>query len=283
MIDLKKDATQFLCCPVCHGELALETEMISGDEVVSGFLECNKCRIDYKIHDEIPDFVLPDLMNRTDEKWMRAYDGMARSYDLMMGIIIPFFSLGSEPFERRTWVNQLRAKPGDHVLDISTGTGRNLQLLAKKVGQNGRISAMDISNGALSYAKAKTRKGKPKNVDLQRANASYLPYKNNTFDAIIHVGGINTFGDKKKALEEMIRVAKPGGWMVIVDEGLAPSEQNSFVGKFLLKTNGLYACKPPTELLPKKVAGLQVRWKIIANRFLPIWPFYNMEFQKSAA
>lgn len=283
MIDVKKDSTQFLCCPICHSELILDSEKISGDEVVSGFLRCKACRTEYKIRDEIPDFVLSEFMNRTDEKWMRAYDGMARSYDLLMCILIPFFSLGSEPFERRTWVNQLQAKPGDHVLDISTGTGRNLPLLAKKVGEKGRISAMDISNGALSYAKAKTKNRKWKNVELQRANASCLPYKNNAFNAVFHVGGINTFGDKKKALDEMIRVARPSSRIVIVDEGLAPSEQNSFIGKFLLRTNGLYACKPPTELLPKKVKGLQVRWKIIVNRFLPIWPFYNMEFQKSAA
>lgn len=280
---MRKDAIQFLCCPICHGELILDSRKSWGDNVVSGFLKCKECGVEYRIRDEIPDFVLPEFMNRIDEKWMRAYDRMAPSYDLLMCILIPFFSLGSEPLERRTWVNQLRLTPGDHVLDVSTGTGRNLPLLANKVGQNGRISAVDISNGALFYAKAKTRKKKWKTVELQRANASYLPYKSDTFDAVMHVGGINTFGEKKRALHEMIRVAKPNARIVIVDEGLAPDEENSFTGKFLLRTNALYGCKPPTGLLPANVKGLRVKWKIIMNRFLPIWPFYIIEFRKPVA
>lgn len=126
----------------------------------------------------------------------------------------------------------------------------------------------------------KTRRKRWKNVELQRANASYLPYKNGTFNGVLHVGGINTFGERRRALCEMVRVAKPNARIVIVDEGLAPGEEKSLVGKLLLNMNALYACKPPTELLPENIKHLQVRWKIICNRFLPIWPFYNMEFQK---
>jgi ubiquinone/menaquinone biosynthesis C-methylase UbiE len=250
------------------------------EEVYSGFLKCSICRKEYRIHHGIPDFVLPELLNDTDRKWMRSYDRTARSYELMMGTLIPLFSMGSEPLERRRWTKQLQVELGDHVLDVSTGTGRNLSLIFKLVGSKGRISAMDISNGALSYAAMKTRKRNWKNVELQRANASYLPFKDGTFNAVLHVGGINTFGEKRRALREMVRVAKPRAKIVIIDEGLAPGQENSFVGKFLQKMNALYSCKPPTELLPENVKHLQVRWKIICSRFLPIWPFYNMEFEK---
>lgn len=280
MIDLREDSVEFMRCPLCNGELVLNVEKTEGEEVSSGFLQCSVCKKEYKICHGIPDFMLPELLNETDEKWMRSYDRTARSYELMMGTLIPLFSMGSEPLERRRWVKQLQAERGDHVLDVSTGTGRNLSLIAKLVGSSGRVSAIDISNGALSYAEMKIRRKKWKNVELQRANASHLPFKNDTFNAVLHVGGINTFGEKRRALCEMVRVTKPNAKIVIVDEGLAPAQEKSLVGKILLKTNALYSCKPPTELLPENIKQLQVRWKIICSRFLPIWPFYNMEFRK---
>jgi ubiquinone/menaquinone biosynthesis C-methylase UbiE len=278
--DLKEDSIEFIRCPLCHGELVLRVEKTNGEEVYSGHLKCPACEKEYKIRYGIPDFVLPELLNETDKKWMRSYDRTARSYELMMGTLIPVFSMGSEPLERRRWVKQLQVEHGGDVLDVSTGTGRNIPLIVKLVGSKGRISGIDISNGALSYAEIKKRKKKWKNVELQRANASYLPFKNDAFDAVLHVGGINTFGEKRRALCEMVRVAKPNARIVIVDEGLAPKQQESFVGKFLVKTNALYSCNPPTELLPDNVKNLKVKWKIICSRFLPIWPFYNMEFRK---
>jgi ubiquinone/menaquinone biosynthesis C-methylase UbiE len=277
---LKEDSVQFMCCPLCHGQLVLHVERTEGEEVSSGLLQCSACKKEYKVRDGIPDFVLPELLDETDAKWMHRYDRTARSYELMMGTLIPLFSIGSEPLERRRWVRQLDVQRGDHVLDVSTGTGRNLALIIKLVGSKGRVSAIDISDGVLSYAQMKIKGKKWKNVELQRANASYLPFKNDTFDAVLHVGGINTFGEKERALREMVRVAKLNAKIVIVDEGLAPGEEKSVIGKFLLKTNALYACKPPTELLPKNIKNVHVRWKIISSRFLPIWPFYNMEFRK---
>ena len=45
-----------------------------------------------------------------------------------------------------------------------------------------------------------------------------LPFKANSFDSVLHVGGINFFSEKKKAIDEMIRVARAGSKIVIADE-----------------------------------------------------------------
>ena len=137
---------------------------------------------------------------------------------------------------------------------------------------------MDISKGMLTYAKTKMHRRQWENIELSQANAAYLPYKDGIFDAVMHVGGINTFGDKKRALQEMVRVAKPKAKIVIVDEGLAPAKEKTFMGKFLLKMNALYRCKPPTQLLPKNIENLKVKWKMD-----PFWPHYNMEFSKKSS
>ena len=48
--------------------------------------------------------------------------------------------------------------------------------------------------------------------------AEDLPFIDQSFDVVLHVGGINFFSDKKRAIEEMIRVAKPGTKIMIADE-----------------------------------------------------------------
>ena len=272
---MKRETLNLLCCPICHSNLTLEDEKEANNEIISGILKCQSCGKSYKIVDGIPDFLTQEMLNETDKKWMLEYDGMARTYDILMGIIIPSLSLGLEPLGRYNWAKQLDVKKGACILDVATGTGRNIPFLLKQVGRSGKIMAMDVSKGMLTYAKTKIRKKGWKNVELQRANASYLPYRDNTFDAVIHVGGINTFGEKEKALHEMVRVAKPNAKILIVDEGMSSEKEKTFLGKFLIKTNALYRSKPPTELLPKNVENVKVRWE-----FNPLWPHYNMEFIK---
>ena len=272
---MKRETLNLLCCPICHSNLTLEDEKEANNEIISGILKCQSCGKSYKIVDGIPDFLTQEMLNETDKKWMLEYDGMARTYDILMGIIIPSLSLGLEPLGRYNWAKQLDVKKGACILDVATGTGRNIPFLLKQVGRSGKIMAMDVSKGMLTYAKTKIRKKGWKNVELQRANASYLPYRDNTFDAVIHVGGINTFGEKEKALHEMVRVAKPNAKILIVDEGMSSEKEKTFLGKFLIKTNALYRSKPPTELLPKNVENVKVKWE-----FNPLWPHYNMEFIK---
>lgn len=280
--DLREDSLQFLCCPLCHNELLLDAEETARNEITSGFLRCHICKVDYKIDDGVPEFLLSEFLDDKDKRWMRAYDRMARSYDLITSFLSPLLSVGLEPLERKRWVRRLQTKEGDRVLDVSTGTGRNLSFIIGEIGTNGRLAAMDISKRVLWYARMKIERRKWENVELQRANASYLPYKNGTFDAVMHVGGINTFGEKRRALCEMVRVAKPKAKIVIVDEGLAPGKENTYAGRFLLRTNALYWSRPPIRLLPKTIENLQITWGTLPLLgILPFWPYYIMEFQKS--
>jgi ubiquinone/menaquinone biosynthesis C-methylase UbiE len=278
---MRRDLLRFLCCPVCHGDLILTTKDIS-DVVSSGILECNLCNKAYKITNGIPDFLLPEMLNERDKKWMLAYDRTAMSYDIIMSYLAPSFSIGLELFERYSWIKRLQIGKEASVLDISTGTGRNLPFINSQIGSQGKLVAMDISKGMLAYAKMKIDRKKWKNVELQRANASYLPYKENSFDAVIHVGGINTFGDKRKALNEMVRVAKHNSQIVIVDEGLSSEKQETFFGKFLIKTNALYKSKPPTALLPENAKNVKASWSIICSALINMsWPFYIVDFEKA--
>ena len=46
-----------LCCPVCKGDLALKAEKEDAKEVLEGTLHCASCKVDYPIHEGIPDLL----------------------------------------------------------------------------------------------------------------------------------------------------------------------------------------------------------------------------------
>ncbi|MHA1408037.1 MAG: class I SAM-dependent methyltransferase [Candidatus Heimdallarchaeaceae archaeon] len=148
-------------------------------------------------------------------------------------------------------MKNLKIKKGSlNILDICTGPGNNLKYLKKYVGQTGKLVAMDLSEKMIEKCKKNTKRYKNP-VSIQRANALALPYKDEFFDVVICSGGINLFGDKKRAIDEMLRVAKEQALIVIADEGLKPGKEETKLGKRLIKMNNLYTMKPPIELLPE--------------------------------
>jgi ubiquinone/menaquinone biosynthesis C-methylase UbiE len=160
---------------------------------------------------------------------------------------------------RRLLINRLELEKNASVLETGAGTGSNLPIIADQIGKEGQLDGSDISSGILKVARRKM-KAKGIRVELIQANASYLPYRMATFDAVLHVGGLNVFADKKRAIEEMHRVAKPGAKIVICDEGLAPGKEKTWLGRRILKRDkeGLFTMKPPTELLPDKIEDAKV-------------------------
>jgi len=260
---------EILRCPVCHGNL----------ELLEDRLKCSKCRRTYSIKEDcILDLLPEEFIYGNDLKWMKFYDKTAHNYFRLFHRVIPIFTLGAEGRARIKWIKRLRLKEGDVVLDIATGTGRNLPYLYKMVGDRGTICGIDISYSMLIYAIKIARM--KKNIILIRANASHLPFKDNTFDAIFHVGGINTFEEKEMAVKEMFRVAKLGAKIVIVDEGLDPKLRNTWRGRRLLRSNKLYASTPPVEEVRKYTDEVNIEWGVIPNKLIPIWPYYLLEARK---
>lgn len=98
-------------------------------------------------------------------------------------------------------------------------------------------------------------------ADLYRANASYLPFEDHTFDSLYHFGGLNTFGDKPRAIMEMFRTTKGDARMVIADEGLAPGLEETEFGRHMLSNNTLFAMKPPlNDFLQDGLLALKLEW-----------------------
>jgi ubiquinone/menaquinone biosynthesis C-methylase UbiE len=95
---------------------------------------------------------------------------------------------------------------------------------------------------------------------LIEGEAACLPLADNLFDAVLNFGGINALGDQRKALEEMVRVAKPGARIVISDQGVRLTSRHSFRNRLLVRANPLYASEPPLRLIPPGAKDVRLTW-----------------------
>ena len=155
----------------------------------------------------------------------------------------------------REYLDELEVKASDRVLEVSVGTGRNLQFLP----HSARFFGLDISWGMLKQCQRNAVKWKL-DLTLFMGVAEQLPFKNEAFDVVFHFGGINFFNDRAAAIREMIRVAKPGTKFVIGNENeeLAKKYEN------LPVTGGFYgnrqqAIAAPVDLLPSEMQEVRVK------------------------
>jgi len=264
---------EYLRCPICMGDL----DFVERDDTNKSII-CTKCGEKYYVYGKIIDLLPEAFVRGSDLRWMKYYDRIAKDYYRLFHRIIPILTLGGEGRIRKRWINRLGLRKGDCTLDVATGTGRNIPYLVKKVGSRGLVFGIDISFVMLQYAVRYAEKWE--NVILIRANASHLPFPDNTFSAVFHVGGINTFEEKELAIKEMVRVAKTGARIIVIDEGLDPKLRNTRRGKKLIASNTLYASMPPIKEFRRYTQNVRVEWHILFNRLIPIWPYYVLQAEK---
>jgi len=103
---------------------------------------------------------------------------------------------------------RLELKPGSVVLDVGTGTGIFLPYLLKKIGNNGKIVALDLAEEMLAKARAKYPDG---NIEFLHADIMEIPIYEEMFNAVVCYSSFPHFRDKQKALARIMQVMKPGG------------------------------------------------------------------------
>jgi ubiquinone/menaquinone biosynthesis C-methylase UbiE len=112
------------------------------------------------------------------------------------------------------------------ILEVGVGTGANLPRIeaALPPGLAGRaeVWGLDLSRGMLAGAQRRISRLGYGHVRLVQGDAHALPFRDQAFDRVFHVGGIGGFRDPARALAELARVARPGSPIVVVDEQLEP-------------------------------------------------------------
>lgn len=152
-----------------------------------------------------------------NKKFMEMYNWMSRGYDIAESVIGRIKYGNTINKMRSDLMSKLEWKDNSKVLYVSIGTGRDLNFIPTSINAKSlSIVGLDISFGMLK----KCRKNFGSKLDLSLFNcaAEELPFIDNAFDIVFHVGGINFFSDKSAAMKEMVRVAKPGTKILISDE-----------------------------------------------------------------
>jgi len=111
--------------------------------------------------------------------------------------------------------------PGDGVLDVACGTGPFTRDFARTVGPGGLVVGIDVSETMLSRAVSDTRAaGLSDRVAFVRGDASELPFRDRSFDAVCCFAAIHLFADPYRALDRMTAVLDRGGRIAIFTSAL---------------------------------------------------------------
>ncbi len=133
------------------------------------------------------------------------FDGVAKRYDRTNAIL----SAGAASLWRIATVRAIAPRPREAVLDLAAGTGTSSAAIAKS---GAFVTALDFSAGMIAV-------GRERHPDIEfvQADATTLPFDDETFDAVTISFGLRNITDPHAALAEMYRVLKPGGRLVICE------------------------------------------------------------------
>jgi len=153
----------------------------------------------------------------TEEKQAMVADvfhSVAAKYDVMNDLM----SFGVHRLWKRFTIDMSGVRPGNKVLDLAGGTGDLTKKFSKIVGPAGKVVLADINSSMLEVGRERlTNQGYVGNIEYVQANAQYLPFEDNTFDAITIAFGLRNVTDKDEALRSMFRVLKPGGLLLVLE------------------------------------------------------------------
>jgi ubiquinone/menaquinone biosynthesis C-methylase UbiE len=110
-------------------------------------------------------------------------------------------------------VADARLRKGQQVLDLGSGTGYPALLAAQVIGPTGRVFGIDLAERMLAAARRKADKLGLAHVDFRTGDATELPFEGAFFDAVVSRFCLMFLPDLPKALKEISRVLKAGGYL----------------------------------------------------------------------
>jgi phosphatidylethanolamine/phosphatidyl-N-methylethanolamine N-methyltransferase len=135
----------------------------------------------------------------------RVYERLASVYDLIFG---PTLHPGRLHARERMVI-----APGDRILEVGVGTGINIALYPSGC----HITGIDLSASMLDKARERVARQGVRNVRLLEMDAGNLTFEDDSFDIVYAPYLVSVVPDPVKVVQEMRRVCRPGGRIVILN------------------------------------------------------------------
>ncbi len=187
----------------------------------------------------------------------RMFDEIAENYDTLNHTL----SLGIDRGWRKKGILSLQDICPKKILDIATGTG-DLAIDAYQRLKPDSILGIDISEGMMEIGRKKTAHlGLSGQITFDKQDCTCLELQDNSFDAAMVAFGIRNFEDLDKGLQEIIRVLKPGGKLMILElstpESFPMKQAYWLYSKIIIPGIGRIISKSKTayHYLPRSIAA----------------------------
>lgn len=170
------------------------------------------------------------------------------------GILAPFYEKFIKPYYPERLLALADLNPDSIILDVGAGTGRLAQFFHTKAAQ---IVVMDESLDMLHQSQAK------EGLQPNLSHAENLPFQTHTFDRILMVDVLHHVADQQKTAEELWRVIKPGGRIIIEEPNIhklgskliALAEKMAFMRSHFLSPERII------QLFSKSSAGIELEYE----------------------
>ena len=260
----------FLICPRCQADLIIGESNLT----------CKNCQTEFSQSVVLDNCSFTSFAPLELEEVRRnesLYDASSLNirYRNFLNWLFLTFNTDESEFRKKLFFD-LDLTPGMRVLITGIGNGDDLySLLQMFPGKQLEIYAQDISFPMCEFtiSQLKTMGSSIKEINI--SNAAYLPYMSDYFDLVFHFGGINWMSEKKEAIHEMVRVAKDGGQVAIIDESVGTWLRDQEYGRMMINNNALWAASVPLDLLPVNVNNVELKY-VLENCF------YFLKFKKDS-
>lgn len=186
----------------------------------------------------------------------RMFDEIAEKYDLLNHSL----SLGIDKSWRKRGISALKEFAPKKILDVATGTG-DLAIEACRLLKPEKILGIDLSEKMMAIGREKVvEAGLSGTIDFDRQDCAGLQLESNSFDAATVAFGIRNFEKLDRSLQEILRVLKPGGKLMILEltspEFFPMKQAYQLYSKFIpLAGNRISSNNAAYRYLPESIAA----------------------------